>query len=669
MEYYSAREYRQPKLINEIRQQDLDQEICVVEVDDSRYVEMPGRAAILHFMLWQPLMHYDIMPRVEEVYRFRNFTKQTIAEAQTAVYKRLISHPNSCNEETITLLLHLFQNIATVYNFILRNLGAYVCSFSAVELTELMDEPLIKKLTDAKFDPRAGSKAAEEQLRHLKKELFRLLRGNELKHNVLRNYINTGMLNLMQLPQLLLAYGPRSDINDRIYPHVINESNYSGIRSVDDFITEMFSAKKALWINSTVIQRTQYSGRKMKLASSSLPYIYRGDCGSRLLMPMTIPEAHIMNYLDRRIIVNNQVKLITEKNHRDFIEVPVEFRSPMLCRHQDGICEECLSFGAYPFYRFIPPIANIGVYVASILANMITQRGLSTKHLNTTDTQMYFLSSEGLRFFYSMENNISWLPGTLESFKDHYICVPIKSLGPITDLTYENLPIEETYSAVAMLGIAKRVDDKFSIVESVDMEYETQTSSKEKIVPYFSSEALMRMKENFDQIKIVSEVGSGYVLIPAHIFINCDPFLRFIVINDDIIAFSKAVQSFFNQEIANYSNVVSCLSAIQHIMYRKLSWNSIFLEIMLRAYMMRVTNLTVTRPAVEALEHAPFVKTSVAASNWAISTLLAYEKQEAYLNRESSFTRKSQNGWYDPLYGWLRRDYRADRINQVICPL
>jgi len=56
-----------------------------------------------------------------------------------------------------------------------------------------------------------------------------------------------------QIPQMLLKYGPRSDVDDTMCRHIINESSFSGNKSVADFAVESLSAKKSAYFNKSVI--------------------------------------------------------------------------------------------------------------------------------------------------------------------------------------------------------------------------------------------------------------------------------------------------------------------------------------------------------------------------------------------------------------------------------
>lgn len=90
---------------------------------------------------------------------------------------------------------------------------------------------------------------------------------------------------------------------------------------------------------------TQSSGYERKKIDNALQTVVLGDkdsdCGTKLLLKITIPDGFEKLFIDRYILGSNgNLILLTESNIKNYIGKEVQMRSPLFCKN-DCICNKC----------------------------------------------------------------------------------------------------------------------------------------------------------------------------------------------------------------------------------------------------------------------------------------------------------------------------------------
>lgn len=631
-------------------------ETCELEVAGGIKFEFPLVRTILHLLIWRPLTHFGIPPRINEVFLFENITDNVLTDCHDAIYKRLLEViPRKTVYDHMPLLEQVFHSIDAVGNFAMRHCQPYMNSFSALSLAKMMAEPEFKKAVDVGIDPKAGTWIVEPLLNQATAALRKIISSrNKLSNNVLINFAETNSLKINSLSQALIMYGPRSDIDDTVSRHIVQESSFSGLRSVKDFAIESFSAKKSQYLKTDAIKRAQYSSRCLKIACavmrriypsscgnliSNLGTVHAGHCGAKpLLVPHTIHHKHMDNYLDKVIYDNNKRVILTPNNIRQYADTTVRMVSPFGCLHTDGMCEACAGRGDMNLLAYLPPNIHIGIMAASILGSRVSQKILSAKHLSGTDTIEYTLPDLATKYFYKTENKLHWHRDVFEKNKNISVRIPIEAFGPLTDLNHDVLPDCEAFSEVPY----------FEILNG-DVVVDTVQLATDGFVPYLSEASLAYMQENFNKLIIDDETET--ITIPLSKVNFDNEFMKYIVINDDMVAFTENVKYFMSNTINQFTSVTQAQQAFVGLLYRKANINFSYVETVLRAF--SVANKAVpTIPVVTDPEDVKFCTMDVIART-SISSKLGHERLPQFFREVSSMVVNLQPSIFDPLYGFI----------------
>ena len=639
MERYRYDDYANPSLVDEMFKRGMDNGQCQVVLTD-KIIQSGTRVAMLNFILWECLTKYDIHPSSQEFLNYKSITTGSISKVHSRYYTIMLERRPDI--QPMEFVDTIFSNINRFYNIICRYLNEYMPSIDALSLARLCANPEIKKLIDTKIDEKLGTKVAESIIKQQKNALIELIsKKNALKDNCLYLYMLAETLKTNQIPQMLLKYGPRSDIDDTMRRHVINESSFSGLKSVADFATEYLSAKKSAHFNKSVVRRSQYFSRKVRLAVSSIKNLYPGSCGSEVTVPLYLKPEYADNVLERTIVVDGQDVRLSDANIGQYVGKVVNLRSVFGCRHTDGFCERCAGYRWYPekgygLLKFMPKDIHIGLICTVQLMSRVTQKILSNKHLIATNSKEYNLPEVTAKYLYNDNDcNVFWNSAFSKNLKNCQIRIPADSIGLWSDLMLEALPSPETFSTIAYLDIVK--DDV--IVDSIYLE-------ADGFVPFLSQYTLEYMRKQYDSIEYRD---NGYIVDMKGFDVR-KPFMNYVVMNDDMISYVNRVKSFLSAGVANETSVSKCITDFADVVYHKSALNLFYLEVVLRAF--NIENEDNYRiPVINDIDHTKFAGLDYIISESTISMKLAHEHLNRFLSNPSTMLEPKRAGLFREFFG------------------
>lgn len=630
-------QYSQPGFADRLKAEGLDRNMCKLVLSGNKSVQMPTRIAMLNIVYWETLMQFGILPTINETFNIKSVSSDSSSKIYSILYDKFLDERP--NEDHMKMVFAIFNNIGRLYNFVITQCGMYMPSIDALSLAKLLQYPPLKELASHKYNSAWGTHVAETMLKQDSKGLIKILKDAKTPDNILYYYLQAGVLKTNQIPQMLLAYGPRSDIDDTMRKNVISDSSFSGLKSVEDFATESLSAKKAIFFSRDVIKKTQYFGRKMRLCCSTLEKVYPGSCGSTTnTMPFKIEAPYARNFLHKVLIDNgHRVQLNSEDSIKPYIGKTVQMVTPFGCHHTDGFCEICAGYGKDRLIKYLPHGIHIGLLSSSKVSSEVSQRVLSTKHLITTNSKIYNLTESAARYLMKNDSDIFIDPKVRKQISKLSIRISMDAIGPIVDLNLDTLPIAETFSKLSYFELVQ--DDQ--VIDTVYLEYDV-------FIPYMSEYLLEHMRNNYDKLQIDEDT----VTIPMGGFDTSLPVFKFTVVNDDMLTYTKSVSTFLTATIRNFTSVPLALKAFTDVVWRKSNINIFFLEVVLRNLLIEDEN-SWQLPQVQDMNHVKFGKLEDVISNRTISMKLSFERLLVYLNTPSTSTVARPVGLFGPFFGIL----------------
>lgn len=601
------------------------------------YRDLPIQQVMLHLPMWEVYRKFNIPVESKHIlYPIGPVNKKAFTKMVTRVYTEIF--PQLKTQEQIQLLKDaLWRAVNYEDDFGCNELNEYHCSISLVDLALLVSQPEVKEIIDVDLDETKGTRYIEQTLNTATEKIMNLIgtRG-ALKHNVLLEYQEAGILNRNQLPQVIIAFGLRTEINDKVIRKPIKGSSLRGMRDICELGIEQQGARKTVYYSHTAIQTSQYWGRKQQLLACSIQHLYPGDCGTTVPLPVTITAANSANCIGKYILDNNgnTIPLLSE-NINDFIDCKVNMWSPITCKHTDGVCEKCYGL----IGKNLPKGMNIGINAASQVISIVSQLILSTKHYIKTDSRVYIIPTPANNYLERSTNGIYFKKEITQSAEPWEIGFSFKSIrGSITDLHHmsEELPMpEERYSEIEFIFIR----DARGNITPIELAVENQC-------PYLTKEFFLYMKSRYDSI----HNDESIFWVPMQ---GCKqiPIFRTTIDNSSMMGFVMSTTKFLeNGVLTKYKDASAALQAFTELIYDKVSVNIVQLEILLKAHLV-TSKSNYSIPVITDPHNVMFAKTVNIVSSRTLSSMLALQGLKRQLSTPYVYTRPRDTGPFDLFFG------------------
>lgn len=597
--------------------------------------DLPIQQVILHLPIWEIYRKFGIVVESCHIHHpVGPVSKKSFVKMLSNVYLDLFTL--DIDRKGIQELKTYLWLAANYYDdFGTNELNEYHCSVSLPELARLVDQEKVKKIIDVDLDASKGTKYIESTLANATEDLIKVLSDrNALKDNVLLEYQQAGILNRNQLPQVLIAFGLRTEINDMVIKKPVTGSSLSGMKDITELGVEQQAARKAVYYSHTAIQTSQYWGRKQQLLACVIKNLYKGFCGTCNTIEYPITSVTASNCIGKNILDNGQVVTLLPNNIDKYIDTTVHMFSPITCKHRDGACELCYGI----LHKNLPEGTNLGINAASQTVSGVSQMILSTKHFIKTKSKVYEIPLIASKFIERGTNGI-YFKQDLYKDKDWYAGFYFKDIrGTLTDVNHmeDDLPIpEERFSEIVIMYIK----DPDGNIIPLELTVENQS-------PYFTLQFLLWMKQKYSEIN--SDEAMFWVPMNGckHI-----PIFRTTIANDSMMGFVMKVTKFLeNGVLTKYKDASQALQAFSTLIYDKVSVNIVQLEVLLKAHL--VTGQSdFSIPVVEDPKNVMFDKTVNIVQNRSLSSMLALQGLKKQLASPYIYTQVRDNNPFDPFFG------------------
>jgi len=616
-----------------------------VEFADGRKI-VHAKDLIISYYLWDVLRIVNLSPMQEDMIYITKLNNDVLIDKLTELYNKALDHYPDF--DISTLITGPWNSMNWIFNLSFGEREVYVQSADALDIFLMNQQPELRKLADMTFPDEQGTDVAEMRLEKAMVELIELLgtRG-KLKFNPMIDFMECGILNPRQMVQLHVGYGPRADVTDQLAKHIISESTLSGLKTADDFAIESLSAKKSKLYSRTVIEDTQYFNRKERLCTNGIRYIYKGDCGNRLSIPFILSSklSVLKNMFGKRFFFEGKEYSLSKENVKEFAGKRVEIVSPITCFHTDGVCEHCMGLASRHVKAFFSPNIHIGNLAAAFFSGSVSQMVLSAKHLIKTATKLYFMNSAAGTYFACKGTGIYLHPKLINrGYSDcAFKFVASDFLGQLTDLHLDGidiLPEASIFSKISGVQFCIKQGGQWKPLEIFSL-------NNEGLCPFLASSFLNHIRTVYNDIVIDEEEDS--VLIPLTGFDWKTPILKYLAINDDMIAFSKRLIDFFGKKITAHTSISGCLQELAAILYQKSKLPFLDMEIVLKAFIMgQITKETVSGMCNDII----FGSTDQVLGDRSISNKFSYQYVNTFLNDPEVYTEKRPYGYYDAFFNF-----------------
>lgn len=593
--------------------------VLTVIFDNGELVEMKIRALILHLIFWRVGRKWGI-----------NLTPDFIVDVKS-VDESVLSKLGSKILNAICEIHHNYHDVAkdfsdsmnTLSRFITNNCQEYHKSLSIIDLAHIAVIPEIKAITDDKiFDISLPMKEAERQIKSNVAKLFTELK-KPYPHNTILDFINLRFVSATQLAHIFYQLGFRTDINDTIVRYPIQGNYLDGLKNNIEFCLETLSAKKSTFYNRDSLPIAEYFGRKQHILLSCIQHMHPGDCGTTVTMPRLITEKLKNVVLYKNIVEDGRIITITPNNIDSYVGKLVNFRTPIACRHRDGICEVC----GGKLLSSVTPDTHIGIFSAIQTTSVITQVILSAKHLQDTVTVEYMIPPELNTMLMKIQGAIYLKPKLIDKFKESTLVFTIRNAVHLLGLNDFNLnrlnSINETSFGVCQEVVILKGNNP--LTDQVSLTVNGQT-------PLYSKFLIKYIAEHPEHVLIRDDLFS----LKMTDFDFTQPIFRLIVMNNSMVKFVNNAKKLLENKIKFYTSATELVNDFSNLVYEQVQPNLSYIEVVLRAAM--ITGKYDYRiPIVTDIDNVMFTTNHSANMMRSVGMLCAFQQLPSSFRDPSTF--------------------------------
>lgn len=594
--------------------------------DNKEQVEMPVRKLIFHLIFWSVGRKWGIPITPEFIVDTTYIYDSTISDIGTRMFVAVQEHHHQC----YNFVYDISAAVNYLNHFIINNCQEYHKSLSIVDLAKIAYIPEVKAITDDRVtDIEFSIQQSNAKIKENFDKLF-----NELKKphpdNKIQSFINLRFVKSTAMAHIFYQIGFRTDIDDNAIRYPIQGNYLDGLRNTTEYCLEALSAKKATFYNKDSLPTAEYFARKQHILLSSIRSLYKGDCGSTVTLPFHVTEKIANSVLYKNVVDGPRLITVTPKNLHQFIGKTVNFRTPIGCRHTDGICEAC----AGKLISSISPHTHIGIFSAIQVASVITQVILSAKHVQETKIVEYLIPEELNAYLTKQQGCIFVKPKIAEKFKNATLVIKMEDAKYLRDLGSFNISRLSSINEASFGKCHEIVILKGSnpLTDQINLGSNSQFPlySKQFIKYIAEHQDLIEIKENADDPKDI------LFMISMKEFDFRNPLFKLVVMNKSMVKFVSNAKKMLESAIKSYTSAVALVNDFSNLVYDQVHVNLSYLEIVVRAALVN-GQFDYRIPVIDDIENVTFTTNPSANMLRSIGTLCAFEQLPASLKNPTLY--------------------------------
>jgi len=613
--------------------------------DDGNALAIPVRKLILHLMFLKVARKWGVFITQDYIIPTENVNSTTLSNLGT----KILDAARKLHTMYHEIVFDFNDAMNKLNRFVIDNCQEYHRSLSILDLVKVSKIPQIKVITDDKIsDPNISMKEADKRI---KRNVGRLFAELEKPHpdNALSNFINLRFVNAMQLAHIFYQVGYRTDINDTIIRYPVQGNYLDGLRNVTEYCLEALSAKKSAFYNKDSLPNTEYFGRKQHILLSSIKYMYPGDCGTDVTMPLLITEKLKDVVLYKNIVEGSQLISLDKGNIDQYVGRVVNFRTPMACRHRNGICEAC----GGKLLSSVTPTTHIGIFSAIQTTSVVTQVILGAKHVQATNSVDYVIPDELKSILQKNLGNIYVKPKLADKFNESTLIFSTRDAVHLLGLSDFNLSRVNSINEAAF-GFCKELvilKNNVPVSDQVCLEINGQA-------PMYSKHLIKYIADHKDNIVIRDDM----FMLNMKDFNFTNPLFKLIIMNNSMVKFVNNAKNLLETNIHNYTSATELVNDFTNLVYEQVKPNIAYLEVVLRAAMI-TGKYDYRLPVVKNIDDVTFMANKNVNMHRSLGMLCAFEQLPAAFEDPTTYITPKSYTAFDDFLALLPHDAkkRIDR--------
>lgn len=350
--------------------------------NSKKYIEMQIRHLLSNMIIWKPFIEVDKVDLLDESFIF-DFSDFNIGKLQKYMNQKILKNYDgdfASKNSAINDICHSITNISHAF-CLLMGLGVSLYDIHQVELRH----PEASEIMHGSIDVTKEPDEIERELAKRTTDLIDIITHDEVMNDMKPLFASGSGIKPAQFKELMVKIGFKADLSGNTIPIMINSSFLmDGLNKPSSYFINALSGRKASLLSKISISRPGAFAKKLSQAVTSVGYLREDNemCDSISTIHYTINDDLFLKMLNGRYYydAHGYLKQLDYDTDKDLIGKVVEFKSPITCASDDGVCKYCYGH----LFDTNRSMFSPGVLASLKLTEKLSQAVLSAKHSQTT---------------------------------------------------------------------------------------------------------------------------------------------------------------------------------------------------------------------------------------------------------------------------------------------
>lgn len=349
---------------------------------DKKIITMEMRHLLSNLILWKPFIEIDKVDLLDESFIF-DFSDFNVGKLQKYMNEKILKNHDgdfASQNAAINDICHSITNISHAF-CLLMGLGVSLYDIHQVELRH----PEASEIMHGTIDVTKEPDEIERELARRTSTLIDIITHDQVMNDMRPLFASGSGIKPAQFKELMVKIGFKADLSGNTIPIMINSSFLmDGLNKPSSYFINALSGRKASLLAKISITRPGAFSKKLSQAVTSVGYL-RADnepCDTVNTIHYHILDDQFLKMLNGRYYYDEtgDLRMLDYDTDKHLIGKVVDFRSPITCASDDGVCKYCYGH----LFSTNRGMFSPGVLASLKLTEKLSQGVLSAKHSQTT---------------------------------------------------------------------------------------------------------------------------------------------------------------------------------------------------------------------------------------------------------------------------------------------
>lgn len=370
-----------------------------------KHITMEIRHLLSNMILWKPFIQIDKVDLLDESFIF-DFSDFNIGKLQKYMNNMILKNHDgdfASKNAAINDICHSITNISHAF-CLLMGLGVSLYDIHQIE----MRHPEASEIMHGNIDVTREPGEIEKELEDRTKKLIDIITHDEVMNDMKPLFASGSGIKPAQFKELMVKIGFKADLSGNTIPIMINSSFLmDGLNKPSSYFINAMSGRKASLLSKISISRPGAFAKKLSQSVTSVGYLRNDNegCDSVVAIHYTINDDQFLKMLNGRWYYDSMgnLKQLDYDRDKDLISKTIEFKSPITCASDDGVCKYCYGH----LFETNRSMFSPGVLASLKLTEKLSQGVLSAKHSQTTHSNAISFNDDFNDVFETVSTDIT----------------------------------------------------------------------------------------------------------------------------------------------------------------------------------------------------------------------------------------------------------------------